>query len=104
MQPHLAIMKITIQLKLLILAFALVSLMMIFSNDVMPNVGKLTVFAYAIGGLLVLATSLLAVIFIIANINQIILNHGGVDTAWLWFSRNPQGLDRAQAQAQANKE
>lgn len=70
--------------------------MMIFSNDVMPKVSKLTVLSYTVGGFLVLAASLLAVIIVKANINQIILNHGGTDTAWLWFNRNPKGLERAQ--------
>lgn len=93
-------MKTTFKLKLLVLALALISLMMIFSNDVLPNVAKLTVLTYTIGGLMVLAACLFAVIVIKANINQIVLNHGGLDTAWLWFGRNPKGLE----QAQSNKE
>lgn len=92
-------MKTTRQftLKLAILALALVALMIIFSNDVVPHVPKLTVLAYTVGTLCALAACLFTVIVVKAGINQYVLNRGGIDTAWLWFGSNPQGLNQVQS-------
>lgn len=91
-------MKTTRQftLKLAILALASVALMIIFSNDVVPHVPKLTVLAYTVGTLCALAACLFTVIILKGSINQYVLNRGGIDTAWLWFSNNPKGLNQAQ--------
>ena len=84
---------ISLVLRSSIAAGALVTLLLVFANDVFPQVAFTKLFLIAIGACLAILMAAAAVIYLKANINQFVLRHQGVDTAWLWFARNPPGID-----------
>lgn len=76
-----------------IAAAALVTLMLVFANDVFPQVAFTKLITITLAFSLAILIAAAAVIYLKANINQFVLRRGGVDTAWLWFAHNPPGID-----------
>ncbi|WMW81142.1 hypothetical protein RF679_02380 [Undibacterium cyanobacteriorum] len=84
---------ISLVLRSSIAAGALVTLLLVFANDVFPQVAFTKLLFTTLSACLAILMMAIAVIYLKANINQFVLRHRGVDTAWLWFARNPPGID-----------
>ena len=70
----------------------LVGLVVVAAQDLAPNISYVKLFAYIFLGLAALAVILVGLSVIYLNIYQWVLRKGGTDTAWFWFSSEPEGL------------
>jgi hypothetical protein len=59
-----------------------------------PDMPLLTLWLWALGGLLSLGLVFLAGTWLTLTFNQWVLRQGGTDTQWLWFASDPPGLKR----------
>ena len=57
------------------------------------KLGVLAVFVSVVGFIGIMSVILYLYISINMWINQWVINHGGIDTAWLWFKSDPKGLE-----------
>ena len=75
--------------------FAMLSIAMLVAvaaRDLAPNTPVPVVLVCAFGGAAALALVILLVMWIKFAINQFLINAGSIDTQWLWFKSDPQGL------------
>jgi hypothetical protein len=63
------------------------------------KLGVLAVFVSVVGFIAIAGVVLYLYISITMWINQWVLNHGGIDTAWLWFKSDPKGLENLRLKA-----
>jgi hypothetical protein len=66
------------------------------AKDLAPNTPMSLVLTYAIGGTAIFVVAILVVMWLKFAVNQFLLNAGAIDTQWLWFKSNPDGLKALQ--------
>lgn len=89
MNPHRALV-----LKSCIAAVMLSLLALLGGQSLVPDMPLLTLWLWALGGLLSLGLVFLAGTWLTLTFNQWVLRKGGTDTQWLWFASEPPGLKR----------
>ena len=67
-------------------------IVVVAAQDLAPNMSYAKLFAYIFIGLAALAVNLVGLSVIYLNISQWVLRKGGTDTAWFWFTGEPNGL------------
>jgi hypothetical protein len=83
-----------IVLKLWIAGVMLSLLALLAGQSLAPDVPLLTLWLWALGGLLTLGLVFLAGTWLTLTFKQWVLRKGGTDTQWLWFTSDPPGLER----------
>jgi hypothetical protein len=88
--------RFSLILKSCVAAIALSLLALLGGKNLAPEMPLLTVWLWALGGLVTLALLLLAGTWLTLSFWQWVLRKGGTDTQWLWFAADPPGLKRPQ--------
>ena len=78
--------------KLIVAAVMLTGLIALATQDLMPQMSYVKLFAYLLLGVAVLAVNLVGLVVIYLNISQWVLRKGGTDPSWFWFASEPKGL------------
>lgn len=66
------------------------------AKDLTPSTPMSVVLTYVLGGAAIFAFAILLVMWLKFVVNQFLLNAGAIDTQWLWFKSNPDGLKALQ--------
>lgn len=82
---------------------AIFALILVFAREVFPHTPSSIVLLAATLGMVGIFTVASLLIILKATINQFVLKHGGIDTAWLWFNSKPQALERLTSDKQKTK-
>jgi hypothetical protein len=76
-------------------AAVLLSLLaLLVGQSLAPDMPLLTLWLWALGGLLSLGLVFTVGTWLTLTFNQWVLRQGGTDTQWLWFASDPPGLKR----------
>ena len=84
----------TLRTKFVIAIVLITALLMFPAHQLFPHVGLGKLALWSLGGWLIVFAITAGLALIHAWWNQIILRKGGIDTQWLWFRRDPPGLER----------
>ena len=77
------------------MAAVLLSLLALLGGQgLAPDMPLLTLWLWALGGLLSLGLVFTVGTWLTLTFNQWVLRQGGTDTQWLWFASYPPGLKR----------
>lgn len=77
------------------MAAVLLSLLALLGGQgLAPDMPLLTLWLWALGGLLSLGLVFTVGTWLTLTFNQWVLRQGGTDTQWLWFASDPPGLKR----------
>ena len=80
--------------KLAIVLVVLVALITFVGSGLVPRVPLWQLIIGSVAALLALFVLLLVVVACSASVRQWVLRAGGTDTQWLWFPRDPPGLEK----------
>lgn len=80
------------------LAGAMISVVLVLAaQHLFPELPPTTLWAYSWLAMLTLAALVVGGFFAGAMVNQAVLQKGGTDTQWFWFSSEPKGLQELRA-------
>jgi hypothetical protein len=85
--------------KLFLAIFTIGIVVVLAAKDLALGVSAWVSLTYVLGGAAIFSVAILLSMWLKFVVNQFLLNAGAIDTQWLWFKSDPDGL-----KAQNNRE
>lgn len=78
--------------KLFLAIFTIGIVVVLAAKDLAPSISALVSLTYILGGAAIFSIAILLSMWLKFVVNQFLLNAGAIDTQWLWFKSDPDGL------------
>jgi len=78
--------------KLILANFTIGIVVVLAAKDLAPSTSMWVSLTYVLGGTAIFSVAILLSMWLKFVVNQFLLNAGAIDTQWLWFKSDPDGL------------